>query len=370
MANPNPNEFPPFLPVSIPPSNSTSVPPDGGLCPDVVPHVVLERPASPLGGDLRAFKKVRGIPVEIVDDVVSMDEGNEARQQSPNEAVDGGIGLKRASYATAVSGASEKSAAGARRNAVESELDRPKVSGPSDDVVFGPWMIADTRRRRPRKDIRPAVGLVTAPNGAQGSRFTVLENDVEIQGDRVEAPQPKNHGSSSNSGSAQPNGLGRAKPVGVRYGAVRGDQLGSSAMEGPIIRDVTSEAGQSPLVSHVAVNNVSGSHSALVIHDGKQLKHGGGGALRVAGSSKKGLKVSRGKDIRISTLSTLSDYVQSIGKVPGVRGDEGQLSPSIRPILIPDDRPFEPGDKRSNSISGCLEDDMEGIVEEVEALSQ
>ncbi|KAL4326351.1 hypothetical protein GQ457_11G001160 [Hibiscus cannabinus] len=116
--NPNPNDFPPLLLGSIPPSNSTSVPPDGGLCPDVVPQVVLERPASPLGGDIRASKKVRSFPLENVDGVVAMEEGNEASQQAPNEAVDGGIGLQRASYA-AVSGASEKGAAGTGRNGME-----------------------------------------------------------------------------------------------------------------------------------------------------------------------------------------------------------------------------------------------------------
>ncbi|KAL4278142.1 hypothetical protein GQ457_03G020710 [Hibiscus cannabinus] len=530
MANPspNPNDFPPLLPGSIPPSNSTSIPPDGGLCLDVVPQVVLERPASPLGGDIRASKKVRGFPLENVDGVVAMEEGNEASQQVLNEAVDGGIGLQRASYAATVSGASEKGTADMGRNGMEDfvlleedcivddsgsfpsiefservhslidasmsqavivrllgrsigyrtllsrvrslwqlkgefqlvdlaneyylvkfsnewdyahvlsdgpwtifgnyltvqpwsrsfsttadfptevivwvrisglpyryyskalfrriaavigkvvkidyntregergrfarlavlvdltrplipclkidgvllsleyeglqnicfhcgtyghvkdscpalvttvdpELERSKCLGPSDDIAFGPWMIADTRRRRPKKDMRPAGGMVTAQTVAQGSRFTVLETDVDNQGDRV-----------------------------------------------------------------VAINNVSGSHSALVIHDGKQLKHGGSGALRVAGSSKKGLKVNRGKDIRFSSLSSLSDYVQSIGKVPGVRGDEGQLTlpPSIGPIIIPDDRPFEPGDNHSASNSGRIEDDMEVIEEDVEAQLQ
>ncbi|KAK8627497.1 hypothetical protein V6N13_135108 [Hibiscus sabdariffa] len=318
----NPNDFPPLLPGSILPSKSTSIPPDGGLCPDVVPQIVLERPASPLRENLRTSKKVRGIPNEAVDGDVAMEEGNETSQQSPNEAVDRGNGLKPVTYASAVSDALEKGVSGTGLNvkAVEPEHNRPKVSGPSDDLVFGPWMIADTRRRRPRKDIRPAVGVGTVPNVAQGSRFTVLEKEVDDQGDRVEVPQSKDRGSSSNLGTAQANGLGMAKPLGVGYGAARVDLLGSLATDGPIIRDVTSEAGQSPLVSHVAVNNVAGSHSALVIHDGKQLKHGGGGALRVAGSSKKGLKVNRGKDLRVSTLNSLSEYVQPIGKVPGVRG--------------------------------------------------
>ncbi|KAL4375913.1 hypothetical protein GQ457_02G030340 [Hibiscus cannabinus] len=474
MANPNPNDFPPLLPGSIPPSNSTSIPPDGGLCPDVVTQIVLERHASPLGENLRASKK----------------EVSETRQQSPigPSGLDRGNVPKPVTYAYAVSSASENVVSGTGLNgmedfvlleedcivddsgpypsiefnghsfsttasfptevivwvripglpyryyskalfrriaavigkvikidyktregergrfarlavlvdltcplipclkidgalqsleyeglqnicfhcgtyghtkdsclalvkAVESEQTRPKVSGPSDDVVFGPWMITDTQRQRPRKDIRPAVGVVTTQNVAQGSRFMVLEKEVADQGDRMEVPQD-------------------GETLGGLNGTAREDQLGLMAADGPIIRDVTSEVGQIPLVSHVAVNNVTGTHSALVIHDGRQLKHSGGGALRVAGSSKKGLKVNRGKDLWVSTLSSLSEYVQSIGKDPGLRGDGGQTPSSNFPIIIPDDRPFEPGDNRSNSNPGCLEDDMEVIEEEVETLSQ
>ncbi|KAK8562139.1 hypothetical protein V6N12_049188 [Hibiscus sabdariffa] len=313
----NPNDFPPLLPGNIPPSNSTSIPPKGGLCPDVVTQHILERPAAPLGEDLRASKKVRGFQTETADGVVAMEE--------------------------VMSGALEKVATGIGLNvkAVTPEQASLKVSGPFDDAVFGPWMIADTRRWRSRKDVRSAVGAVSTHNDVQGSRFTVLEKGVADQGAQEEVPQSKGIGSSSSSGTVKKDNLGLPNSLGGLNGNTRSDQMRSKAADGLIIRDVTSEVGQVPLVSHVAVNNVTGTHSALVIHDGRQLKHSGGGALRV-----------------------------SVGKDPGVRVDEGQMPSSNLPIIIPDDRPFEPGDNRSNLITGCLEDDMEVIEEDVETLSQ
>ncbi|KAL4386440.1 hypothetical protein GQ457_09G009190 [Hibiscus cannabinus] len=117
----NPNDFPPLLPGNIPPSNSTSIPPEGGLCPDVVTQNVLERPASPLGENLRASKKVRGLPTESVDGVVAMEEVSETRQQSPigPSGLDRGNVLKPATYASAVSGAPEKVASDTGLNGME-----------------------------------------------------------------------------------------------------------------------------------------------------------------------------------------------------------------------------------------------------------
>ncbi|KAL4319053.1 hypothetical protein GQ457_18G007360 [Hibiscus cannabinus] len=530
----NPNDFPPLLPCNIPSSNSTSIPPEWGLCPDVVTQHVLERPASPLGEDSRASKKVCGLQSESVDGVVAMDEVLEVRQQSPvgHPGLDMGQVPKPATYASVVSGASEKVATGIGLNGMEDfvlleedcvvdnsgpypsiefservhtlidvsmshsvivrlvgrsigyrtllsrvrslwqlkgefqlvDLDNeyylvkfssewdyahvlsdghwtifgnyltvqpwsrsfsttasfptkvivwvrisglpyryyskalfrriavvigkvvkmdynthegergrfarlavlvdltsplisclkidgvlqsleyeglhnicfhcgtyghtkescldlvkavtpeqsgPNVSGPSDDAVFGPWMIADTRRRRPRKDIRSA-------------------------GVQEEVPQSKDLGSSSSTGTVKENNLGMPKSLGGKNGTTRLDQMRLKAADG-----------------------VS-----------RQLKHSGGGALRVAGSSKKGLKVNRGKDLRVSALSSLSEYVQSVGKDPRVRVDEGQMPSSNLPIIIPDDRLFEPGDNRSNMNAGCLEDDMEVIEEDVETFSQ
>ncbi|KAK8713527.1 hypothetical protein V6N13_148742 [Hibiscus sabdariffa] len=354
----NPNDFPPLLPGNIPPSNSTSIPPKGGLCPDVVTQHILERPAAPLGEDLRASKKVRGFQTETADGVVAMEEVSEICQQSPvgHSGLDMGHiqlhmlpqvlqsleyeGLQNICFHCGTYGHTKESCP-ALVKAVTPEQASLKVSGPFDDAVFGPWMIADTRRWRSRKDVRSAVGAVSTHNDVQGSRFTVLEKGVADQGAQEEVPQSKGIGSSSSSGTVKKDNLGLPNSLGGLNGNTRSDQMRSKAADGLIIRDVTSEVGQVPLVSHVAVNNVTGTHSALVIHDGRQLKHSGGGALRV-----------------------------SVGKDPGVRVDEGQMPSSNLPIIIPDDRPFEPGDNRSNLITGCLEDDMEVIEEDVETLSQ
>ncbi|KAK8589695.1 hypothetical protein V6N12_024086 [Hibiscus sabdariffa] len=143
----NPSELSPLIPTSIPPLNSTSIPSEGDLITDMVLHHVLERPASSLCEEQRVAKKKRG----------------NLQNLSHMHGMDGVVVLDEDCIVD--------------NNANKDTHAQPRHAnlGPSDELVFGPWMIADTWRRCHRRDSRVVSSLNTNPNSAYGSWFTVLD---------------------------------------------------------------------------------------------------------------------------------------------------------------------------------------------------
>ncbi|KAK8608883.1 hypothetical protein V6N13_025198 [Hibiscus sabdariffa] len=123
-------------------------------------------------------------------------------------------------------------------------------------------MIADARRRRPRRDVRVVFGLHIDLDRAYGSRFTVLDGVKAEQQAASEGAQQRILDSGNNKGDNHVVKESR----GGKSGTACIRQRKKSGVDG--VRD----------------------HSALLIHEGLQKKSSGGGVLKKASSSKKGLK--------------------------------------------------------------------------------
>ncbi|KAK8971585.1 hypothetical protein V6N11_005043 [Hibiscus sabdariffa] len=121
-------------------------------------------------------------------------------------------------------------------------------------------MIADARRRRPRRDVRVVFGLHIDLDRAYGSRFTVLDGVKAEQQAASEGAQQRILDSGNNKG------------------------------DNHVVKESRGVDELAPPVSHVSATNVVRDHSALLIHEGLQKKSSGGGVLKKASSSKKGLK--------------------------------------------------------------------------------
>ncbi|KAK8698779.1 hypothetical protein V6N13_114886 [Hibiscus sabdariffa] len=193
-----------------------------GRPPDAIPLVysspVLERPSSPLAADLQSdVKKVRGPEIVNLDETTAaMDvEDDSGRQEvltkvvevSPDHGQDPGVTSKSSSvsYANMVGrslrGVDQLHDGGVLDpNKELCSLDTlPTSNGKSSrqsadnvakattketgtDGLFGPWMVVDTRRRKPQSMKLTSKGREHGINHNSGSRFAIL-------GDGSESPE-------------------------------------------------------------------------------------------------------------------------------------------------------------------------------------
>ncbi|KAL4313443.1 hypothetical protein GQ457_01G004100 [Hibiscus cannabinus] len=140
--------------------------------------------------------------------------------------------------------------------------------------VYGPWMLAPSKRRQPRKDTTRSKGPSSLPGSSGGSRFAILEDNVETE----LAPSDGRMGLVP---EARPRVAELQSDSGVvtDLSAIRGVAIGSRSVPGTIVSHevavglaqrvqvVDSDGSQAPRVESHVVQNVAGNHSAISIID-------------------------------------------------------------------------------------------------------
>ncbi|KAK8513722.1 hypothetical protein V6N13_002447 [Hibiscus sabdariffa] len=339
-----------------------------GRPPDQVPRVVagpvLERSGSPLAADVQSDnKKLRNQgDVDAEGSVTEMDveadiEMNENTMKSGDLSKEHNRmsnGNTRLSYANIVG--KSRNTGGFSRDGMElnphKELCSHRtmrgnvVNGQkqnSDNVgeevlkeagkegLFGPWMVVDSRRRRPPTARGVTREVVQDKGSALGSRFAILECEPvapaveqvpgKDDGEQQVEPIPQRSLNDVEFHSAQPSramigkkgkvtetGNGSGKKVGTRQGLV------SKAVVLPMV-----EGQQASLVEHTGHNKV---HAAVSIFEQGHGKAGNakigtgkqvvGKAKGIKENAKQGLKVRKSAEMRTVSRPVLSDWFDNI----------------------------------------------------------
>ncbi|KAK8564786.1 hypothetical protein V6N12_058368 [Hibiscus sabdariffa] len=237
-----------------------------------------------------------------------------------------------------------------RTSATESRTDSTR----DENEVYGPWMIAPSRRRQPRKDTNRSKDPAVILNSSGGSRFAILEGNGE-----KELVSPVDGVDNSYSVERSPAGVSESA---VNQGGVNTarslagtvDVRQSSTGVTAPVQVVTSVGNQTTRVESHAVRNVSGNHSAIAILDAanesrRQSLVNVGGRLgtsrKSAGDSLKAIPRSRkGKENRPPLRPLLREWLPpnlqsattSTGQSSGVSfAAGGEVDHVIPPVMVP-----------------------------------
>ncbi|KAK8561886.1 hypothetical protein V6N12_048942 [Hibiscus sabdariffa] len=295
-----------------------------------------------------------GFPVEVIDQQIAKRgkisdpvlEGDDSGQME-------GSGSPKVSYARVVAGANKQTAVEPAPsldavivNAGDVKVDR---SGSSEDnnmsariekEVYGPWMLAPFKRRQPRKDTTRSKGPSSLPGSSGGSRFAILEDNVDTD----LAPSNGRVGLVPESCPWVAKLQSDSRVV-SDLSAIRGVAIGSRSVPGTIdshevaaglaqrVQVVDSDGSQAPRVESHVVQNVAGNHSAISIIDVANEKRrqslvNVGGRQVVSRKSmgnrlKANLRLRKGKENIPSSKPLLRDWLLPIPSTSSPIGSSG-----------------------------------------------
>ncbi|KAK8713753.1 hypothetical protein V6N13_148963 [Hibiscus sabdariffa] len=315
-----------------------------------------------------------GFPVEVIDQQIAKRgkisdpvlEGDDSGQMEVDVQ---GSGSPKVSYARVVAGANKQTAvepapsldavivnAGDVKELCRADQgskvppsDSLHAPGSSEDnnmsariekEVYGPWMLAPFKRRQPRKDTTRSKGPSSLPGSSGGSRFAILEDNVDTD----LAPSNGRVGLVPESCPWVAKLQSDSRVV-SDLSAIRGVAIGSRSVPGTIdshevaaglaqrVQVVDSDGSQAPRVESHVVQNVAGNHSAISIIDVANEKRrqslvNVGGRQVVSRKSmgnrlKANLRLRKGKENIPSSKPLLRDWLLPIPSTSSPIGSSG-----------------------------------------------
>ncbi|KAE8680042.1 hypothetical protein F3Y22_tig00111392pilonHSYRG00178 [Hibiscus syriacus] len=202
----------------------------------------------------------------------------------------------------------------------------PNNSLGSEDTGFGPWMIAETRKRRPKKVVEQNTKGSNVE--ARGSRFAIL-NEINNGQEEVtavvsDAPAEEHNKRNGEVYASRMENQAKGKVVtdsvpleassGRRTNTNRKEDVGDSRALNQI-SVIAMEEGAIPQVTKSRYVTADGSHSVVSISDDSRnninkRNNRGNGSRREVGEGNKGLKVRKNKDFSFSP-AVLTDWLKN-----------------------------------------------------------
>ncbi|KAK8604800.1 hypothetical protein V6N13_082272 [Hibiscus sabdariffa] len=239
-----------------------------------------------------------------------------------------------------------------RTSATESRIDSTR----DENKVYGPWMIAPSRRRQPRNDTNRSKDPAIILNSSGGSRFAILEENGE-----KELVSPVDGVDNSCSVERSPAGVSESA---VNRGGVNTarslagtvDVRQSSTGVTAPIQVVTSVGNQTTRVESHAVRNDSGNHSAIAILD-------------AANESRRQSLVNVGGRLGTSR-KTAGDSLKAISRLRKGKENRPPLRPLLREWLPPDLPSATTSTGQSSGVSFAAGGEVDHVIPSVMVLSR